>query len=269
MVRPLGAGVDPKPLRRPTCRSGYQEDREPHLWAGHRLRGNGRRLARQPLFLQSRFRSAVFDSLVRDQRARGVGIRVRRGPGRGCARLGGDRWDSLRSSGISTGDLLRIVGGRLVGASGRFGPTVREKISPRMRAASSIAAAARWVRPGGIAILLPLAAWAVLAAVPWIGVEPNLVRLLFITFIWTITGIAWNLLGGFAGQVSFGFAVFYGLGAYTTALLINDGVHPYLAFGASALVASLASLIVGIPTFRLRGPYFAIATIGVSETVRV
>jgi len=138
-----------------------------------------------------------------------------------------------------------------------------------MRAASSIAAAARWVRPGGIVVLLPLAAWAVLAAVPWIGVEPNLVRLLFITFIWTITGIAWNLLGGFAGQVSFGFAVFYGLGAYTTALLINDGVHPYLAFGASALVASLASLIVGVPTFRLRGPYFAIATIGVSETVRV
>ena len=57
-----------------------------------------------------------------------------------------------------------------------------------MRAASSIAA--RWMRPDRIQVLLPLAVWAVLVAVPWIGVAPNLVRLLFVTFIWTITGIA-------------------------------------------------------------------------------
>jgi len=136
-----------------------------------------------------------------------------------------------------------------------------------MRAASSIAGSLfRAVR---IQVLLPIAVWVTLAAIPWVGVEPNLVRLLFVTFIWTITGIAWNLVGGFAGQVSFGFAVFYGLGAYAAAILINEGVHPYLAFGAAGLVASFASLIVGVPTFRLRGPYFAIATIGVSETVRV
>lgn len=136
-----------------------------------------------------------------------------------------------------------------------------------MRAVSAIAGGFR--RQGWIQVAIPLAIVAALAATPWIGVEANLLRLLFITFIWTATGIAWNILGGFTGQVSFGFAVFYGLGAYTAAILINGGTHPYLAFAVSALVAFFASLIIGVPTFRLRGPYFAIATIGVSETVRV
>src|SRR5262249_51479025 len=86
---------------------------------------------------------------------------------------------------------------------------------------------------------------------------------------WIICSVAWNLLGGFAGQVSFGFAVFYGLGAYTAALLINAGVKPYLSFPAAAVVAVLASFLVGLPTFRLRGPYFVIATIGVGEATRV
>jgi branched-chain amino acid transport system permease protein len=136
-----------------------------------------------------------------------------------------------------------------------------------MRLVSAIAGGVR--RQGWIRVAIPMALLAALAAMPWIGVESNLLRLLFITFIWTTTGIAWNILGGFAGQVSFGFAVFYGLGAYTAAILINSGSNPYLCFLGSALVASLASLIIGLPTFRLRGPYFAIATIGVSETVRV
>lgn len=136
-----------------------------------------------------------------------------------------------------------------------------------MRAVSAIAGGLR--RQGWIQVAFPLALVAALAAAPWIGIEANLLRLLFITFIWTTTGIAWNIVGGFTGQVSFGFAVFYGLGAYATAILINTGIHPYLAFAGSALVAFFASLIIGVPAFRLRGPYFAIATIGVSETVRV
>lgn len=116
---------------------------------------------------------------------------------------------------------------------------------------------------------VPFLALAVLAMLPLIGLDPNNTRLLFVTLVWVTTSVAWNLLGGFAGQVSFGFAVFYGLGAYTAALLITAGVQPYLSFLAAAVVASLASLVIGLPTFSLRGPYFAIATIGVSEAVRV
>lgn len=98
---------------------------------------------------------------------------------------------------------------------------------------------------------------------------PNAVRLLFGTAVWITCSVAWNLLGGFAGQVSFGFAVFYGLGAYAAAMLINAGRSPYFAFLAAAGVAMLASFLVGLPTFRLRGPYFVIATIGVGEATRV
>lgn len=119
------------------------------------------------------------------------------------------------------------------------------------------------------AALLPAILLAILAILPLLISSPNFYRLLFTTFLWITASIAWNLLGGFAGQVSFGFAVFYGVGAYTTALLINAGVNPFLAFLASGVTAPLVSLIVGLPAFRLRGPYFAIATIGISEAVRV
>jgi branched-chain amino acid transport system permease protein len=118
-------------------------------------------------------------------------------------------------------------------------------------------------------VVLPLLALAALAILPRIGIGAYTSRLFFVTFVWVVTSVAWNLLGGLAGQVSFGFAVFYGLGAYTAALAINGGVNPYLSFLLAGVVASAASLLVGLPTFRLHGPYFAIATIGVSEAVRV
>lgn len=84
-----------------------------------------------------------------------------------------------------------------------------------------------------------------------------------------ILASAWNLLGGFAGQVSIGYSAFIGIGAYTTALLTIAGWHPYATLPLSALFAAAFSYVVGLPTFRLRGPYFTIATIGVSEAVRV
>ena len=112
-------------------------------------------------------------------------------------------------------------------------------------------------------------AFVLLLSLPAAHPGNNLLRLLFTTAVWITCSVAWNLLGGFAGQVSFGFAVFYGLGAYTAALLINAGVSPYLSFLAAAVVAALASFLIGLPTFRLRGPYFVIATIGVGEATRV
>jgi len=80
---------------------------------------------------------------------------------------------------------------------------------------------------------------------------------------------AWNLLGGFAGQVSLGYSVFLGIGAYTTALLSLRGVDPFLTLPLGAILAAIFSVIIGLPAFRLRGPYFTIATIGVGEAVRV
>jgi branched-chain amino acid transport system permease protein len=120
-----------------------------------------------------------------------------------------------------------------------------------------------------VRLLLPWLLLVVLALLPTARLGANMIRLLFITCVWVTTSLGWNLLGGFTGQVSFGFAVFYGLGAYTAALMIDRGVNPYLSFVAAGVVPALASFLVGLPTFRLRGPYFAIATIGVSEATRV
>lgn len=84
-----------------------------------------------------------------------------------------------------------------------------------------------------------------------------------------ILASAWNILGGFAGQVSLGYSAFLGIGAYTTVLLALKGVDPFLTLPLGALIAALFSVVIGLPAFRLRGPYFTIATIGVAEAVRV
>ncbi|HKF23966.1 MAG TPA: branched-chain amino acid ABC transporter permease, partial [Candidatus Angelobacter sp.] len=118
-------------------------------------------------------------------------------------------------------------------------------------------------------IILPWVLLAALLLLPAGKPSANILKLLFATAVWTTTSVAWNLLGGMAGQVSFGFAVFYGLGAYTTGLLMHVGWSPYLSFLAGGVVAAMASFLIGLPTFRLRGPYFVIATIGVTEAVRV
>jgi branched-chain amino acid transport system permease protein len=118
-------------------------------------------------------------------------------------------------------------------------------------------------------VILPWVLLAGLLLLPAVDSNANLMRLLFLTAVYSTAGLGWNLLGGMAGQVSFGFAVFFGMGAYTTALLMHAGHSPYFGFVGGAAIAMLASFFIGLPTFRLRGPYFVIATIGVTEAVRV
>ena len=77
---------------------------------------------------------------------------------------------------------------------------------------------------GWLKVILPWALFAFLLLLPAAHPSDNAIRLLFITAVSTTTSLGWNLLGGMAGQVSFGFAVFFGLGAYTTALLIMQGI---------------------------------------------
>ena len=83
-------------------------------------------------------------------------------------------------------------------------------------------------------------------------------------------GVAWNILGGYAGQVSFGHAAFFGVGAYTSSLmLIQLGASPWLGMVAGGAAATFFAVLVGWPCFRLRGHYFAIATIAVAEILQV
>jgi branched-chain amino acid transport system permease protein len=90
------------------------------------------------------------------------------------------------------------------------------------------------------------------------------IRVLLFAFV----GVAWNLMGGYAKQLSLGHAAYFGLGAYTsTILLIRFGVSPWIGMLAGGVVAMLASLPIGMLCFRLRGPYFAIATIATAQVL--
>ncbi len=120
----------------------------------------------------------------------------------------------------------------------------------------------------GRALLLAGTALLLLAAAPRVlerGSANDIWNLAFAVAL----ASAWNLLGGFAGQISIGYSAFLGIGSYTTALLALKGVNVWATLPLAALLGALFSVFVGWPTFRLRGPYFTIATIGVSEAVRV
>jgi len=78
--------------------------------------------------------------------------------------------------------------------------------------------------------------------------------------IWAIMGLSWNVLSGYSGLISFGHAAFFGLGAFTTALLfVHADISPWLGIPLGGAVGSVAGLLIGAITFRLRGHYFALA----------
>jgi branched-chain amino acid transport system permease protein len=88
-------------------------------------------------------------------------------------------------------------------------------------------------------------------------------------FMWIILAGSWNLISGFTGYVSFGHVAFFGTGAYTAAILIaKAGWHWVPAGLAGSVTAAALALILGYPCLRLKGPYFAIAMLGLNEVVR-
>jgi len=84
--------------------------------------------------------------------------------------------------------------------------------------------------------------------------------MLTLVLVWAIMGVAWNVFSGYSGLVSFGHAAFFGLGAYTVALLfVKFDVTPWIGVPVGMLVGAAAGVVIGYPTFRLRGVYFALA----------
>lgn len=106
-------------------------------------------------------------------------------------------------------------------------------------------------------------------AAPLLMANPYAARLAQLLFLNVVLASAWNLVGGFAGQISFGNASLFGVGAYATSMLWLAGMPPLLTLPAAALAAAAYGVLWGWPCLRLRGPYFAIATIGVAEATRV
>ena len=99
--------------------------------------------------------------------------------------------------------------------------------------------------------------------------SPFLVQFLINLFMLAALAESWNIIGGFTGYASFGNVAFFGIGAYTTGVLLTVATLPFwLALPASGLLAMLFAALVGMPILRLKGHYFAIATLGVAETMR-
>ena len=114
-----------------------------------------------------------------------------------------------------------------------------------------------------------LLALGALLAFPLVFTLPFPRHVMIMIFLYAMLAQAWNLLAGYCGQISLGHAVFFGTGAYTSSVLVREfGLTPWIGMLAGALVAVALSQVIGYPVFRLRGHYFAIATIAVGEIVQ-
>ena len=100
--------------------------------------------------------------------------------------------------------------------------------------------------------------------------NPYYAHVLIMFCFYAYLALAWNIVGGYAGQLSLGHAVFYGLGAYTSTLLfLHLQLSPWIGMLAGGTLAAVASVLIGYPCFRLRGPFFAMSTLAVLEVFRI
>jgi branched-chain amino acid transport system permease protein len=123
------------------------------------------------------------------------------------------------------------------------------------------------MRVRGILVLLALAA---LLAFPLIVHDVFHQRMGALVLLAAISASAWNLLGGYAGQVSVGHVVYFGAGAYASLIVFTSlGWPPILGVPIGVAVSMALALAIGMPTFRLRGHYFSMATIAAAELIRI
>ena len=117
---------------------------------------------------------------------------------------------------------------------------------------------------------LPSITLAVLALFPLFGFSSYVMHILILVIMWSVIGMAWNLLGGYCGQVSFGHAAFFGVGAYTAGMLYSKlEVSGWWGIPLSIIVVSAFALVIGYICLRLRGPYFALATLAIGVIMRI
>lgn len=121
--------------------------------------------------------------------------------------------------------------------------------------------------PRGYVSLLSLLA---LLALPLAFQSPFVYHLAIQVCVFASLAAAWNIVGGFAGQLSLGHAVFYGIGSYTAGLMVAKfGISPWIGMFVGAALSMVAATIIAYPTLRLRGPFFSLATIAFLEVARL
>jgi branched-chain amino acid transport system permease protein len=119
-------------------------------------------------------------------------------------------------------------------------------------------------------VYVTVIALSLLVLIPLAVDSPFLYHIFVLLCTFAALATAWNIVGGFAGQLSLGHAVFYGIGAYSAVLLMMKfQISPWIGMIFGAFLSSAVSLLISYPCFRLRGPFFALATIAVLEVVRL
>jgi branched-chain amino acid transport system permease protein len=123
---------------------------------------------------------------------------------------------------------------------------------------------------GGRITWVALVSIVILLGLPLFIRSPAFLQFMILILWYAYLTTSWNLVGGFAGVLPLGHATFAGIGAYTSSVLfIHYGLTPWVGMFAGALLAAMVGVIIGAPTFRLRGAYFALATIAICESLRV
>jgi len=141
-------------------------------------------------------------------------------------------------------------------------------MSAATRSQGSMFSVYRFIPRSSLYVLAGLAA--VAAVLAFTVKDKFYLHVLIMMLFYAAVSSAWNIVGGFAGQLSLGHAAFFGIGAYTSALLfINLGTSPWIGMLIGAALATLVAGAIGYPSFRLRGPFFTLVTIAFAEVLRI
>jgi ABC-type branched-subunit amino acid transport system ATPase component/ABC-type branched-subunit amino acid transport system permease subunit len=152
---------------------------------------------------------------------------------------------------------------KMVGPERRADAPVMAPQTPQRSSRPGKAGALLGLLPIGLVILLGLAITFALR-------ERYHHRVLTLVLVWATMGLAWNIISGYAGQTSFGHQAFFGIGAYVTVLLIvGFRLTPWVGLIVGAVAAVIAAALIGFPTFRLAGIYFALATLAYPLIFRI
>lgn len=125
-------------------------------------------------------------------------------------------------------------------------------------------------RPPTTLLALGLAAGAFLLAFPWLFPSPFSLHLMIIIFLYALMAQSWNVMAGLSGQISLGHSIFFGMGAYAASVLFAKfGISPWIGLVVGMALSALAAAAIGLPTLRLKGHYFAIATLLIGAGVQI
>lgn len=122
----------------------------------------------------------------------------------------------------------------------------------------------------GTVSLFEIVLLAMCVALIGVGLPSHLQDVVILSFMWAGLALAWNIAGGYAGLISLGHAAFFGIGAYTSSILmVSAGLTPWIGLWVGGLLAVLLGAALALVRTRLRGPFFILSTLAAAEVVRI